>query len=66
MFNARDAMKQITFKRTVYPNKCNRTPGGDHEITIINTEEEVVKEALRTRTEERQTSPNRKVRKHIM
>jgi len=60
MYNTGDAMRLITFKRTICPNIFNKTLRKDL-ITIITTVEEIVVATLGIRIEERQTSPVRKV-----
>ena len=64
MFDAKDAMKQITFKRIVYLNESNKILEEDLEIIII--EKEVVKEIMKTKAEGKQTLSIRKVMKHTM
>ncbi len=52
MYDARGAMRQVIFKKTVYLNSYNKILKGD-PVTITIIEEEVVKETTEIRTEER-------------
>ncbi len=57
-------MKQATFKRIVYLNKCNKTL--EKDLVIIITKKEIMKKTIGIKAEEKQTLPNKRAMKPTM